>query len=262
MCVRNFITLVLSLITTAPSLAHDLWVETNVASVSKDEPIEVAFKLGNCNRGQLTFRTSGLLDKSGTSFFEEMPNGKRRLISQELTRSSDDTGGYWHTVKEMKDPGFTWFCQTLDQAIEHDGMRMRGILSAKAIVFTQQNQSSAEPGQDKALGFPLELVLLSSPFPSVDDSKSIQVQLLLNRKPISNVAVSYLRQAFDPKLTQVSDCQCITDGNGKADFNANRPGLYLISARHIVNDDGSSPIYYSTSLTLRVSRHETKGHPM
>ncbi len=200
------------------------------------------------------------MDKTGVSFFEVQPNGKRRLIAQELTRSSDDEGGYWHTVKEMKEPGLTWFCQTLDQAIEHDGKRMRGLLSAKAIVLTEPAPKSAELHFDEALGFPLEIILLSSPLPSVDASKPIEVQLLLNRKPLAKVPVSFLRQAFDPKLAQASDNQCTTNEDGKANFKPSRPGLYLITARHIDTDsETDGPIYYSTSFTLRVSRHSLDG---
>lgn len=259
MIVRNLLLFVVwATINLPPVGAHDLWVETNVALVQPDEAIEVAFKLGNCDRGQRTFRTSGMLDKAGVNTFEVKPNGKRLLVQQDLVRSSDDDSGYWQMTREMKEPGFTWFCQSLDQAIEHDGQRMRGLVSGKAFVLTTQNNGDLKNLKgDATFGFPLELVLLTTPFPSMDHTKSVRVKLLLNGKPLRGEIVSFLPYAIDPKKKAVEDFERETAEDGVTEFVAGKPGLYLISARHTEGgNDGVDPIYYSTTLTLRVNRHE------
>lgn len=260
MIIRNttLVVLLATLVLPARGVAHDLWVETNVAVVQQDESIDVAFKLGNCNRGQRTFRTSGLLDLAGVTTFEIKPDGKRHLVQHDLVRSSEDESGYWTMAREMKTPGLTWFCQTLDQAIEHDGKRMRGLVSGKAFVLTvPQSRESPELKADAAIGFPLELILQTTAVPSVDRTSAIRVQLLLNGKPLRRETVSFLPHSIDPQKTAVEDFERKTGEDGVAEFLARRPGLYLISARHSeTNNVEGDPIYYSTTLTLRVNRHE------
>ena len=240
-----------------PLAAHDLWIETNVAVVAPNESIEVAFKLGNCAQGKRTFRTSGLVDKAGVSSSEIHPSGKRQLIANELVRSGEDAGGYWHMTRELKEVGPTWFCQSLDQTIEHDGQTMRGLVSGKAFVVTRNNDLElAKVKVDVALGFPLELVLCSTPFPSISQSKTVRVQLLLNGKPLAQETVSFLPHAIDTKKQSVEDFERRTDGQGMAEYAVAKPGLYLISARHLQSSEAQSdPVYFSTTLTLRVTRN-------
>lgn len=240
-----------------PLDAHDLWIETNMAIVEPNETIEVAFKLGNCDHGKRTYRTSGLLDKAGVSTFEIHPAGKRQLIAEDLVRSGEDASGFWHMTRELKEPGPTWFCQSLDQTIEHDGQTMRGLVSGKAFVVTRNKDLElAKVKVDSAVGFPFELVLCSTPFPAINESKSIRVQLMLNGKPLEQETVSFLPHGIDTKKRSVEDFERQTDVQGIAEYTAVKPGLYLISARHLQSGESEShPVYYSTTLTLRVTRN-------
>ncbi|MFO1065981.1 MAG: DUF4198 domain-containing protein [Pirellulales bacterium] len=241
---------------------HDLWIETNVATLLPRDCVQVAFKLGNCEHGKQTFRTADLIDRDGVTAFEMQPDGRRILISKQLVPSSDVGGGFWHMERELSQPGVTWFCHTLDQTVRHGGTDMRGVVSAKAFVWVREDgNASGRPPSLKKMGLPLELILQSSAVPSAEQAEPIRVQLLLHDKPLPNTPVSFLPNARDWKSEDPKQYDRITDSDGIADFKARHPGLFLITARHVgPNDDPSGPseVYYSTSLTLRVGRAMTK----
>ena len=197
--------------------AHDLWIETNTSFVRNKEVVNVAFKLGNCDEGRRDFKTKGLIDKDGTVVESISPSQQRVDLTSSLARSSNDPrGGYWTSVCPVNEIGTNWFSQSLDQVIEHDGKEMRGIVTSKAFVIASE---TLEPS-------------------------------------INSKANQLLPQGVNLDEEDDADFEVITDGNGIAEFQPMKANFYLISARHITANskpNGPTDIYYSTTLTLRVS---------
>ncbi len=242
----------------SPSHAHDLWIETSSAYVRTDEVVSVAFKLGNCDEGRRDFKTKGIADKSRTIVEAVPPSHHPIDILAKLTCSSHDAaGGYWVSVMPIHDGGTTWFLQALDQTIEHDGRVMRGIVTAKAFVIAGDGKlPSNNAGAGQLLELPVQFQLLSAPFPSIEEQSKMRVRLLVDAKPIEGVTVSFLPQAINLQADDDSKYEVQTDSDGVAEFQPQQANLYLISARHVTASDeaeDSRSIYYSTSLTLRVS---------
>ena len=260
-CLSLFVLLLL--ITSAQcslSHAHDLWIETSSAYVRTNEVVSVAFKLGNCDEGRRDFKTKGIVDKSRTIVEAVPPSHHPIDILAKLNCSSHDAaGGYWVSVIPIHDSGTTWFLQALDQTIEHDGRVMRGIVTAKAFVIAGDGKlPSNNAGAGQLLELPVHFQLLSAPFPSIEEQSKMRVRLLVDAKPIEGVTVSFLPQGFNLQADDDSKYEVQTDSDGVAEFQPQQANLYLISARHVTASDEAEDtrsIYYSTSLTLRVSQH-------
>ena len=249
---------IIGLATEGHCYAHDLWIETNTSFARTKEVVNVAFKLGNCDEGRRDFKTKGLIDKDGT-VVESISSTQQRVdLSASLARSSNDpSAGFWTTVCPVNEIGTNWFSQSLDQVIEHDGKEMRGIVTSKAFVIASETlEPSINSKANQLLNLPIEFELQSSAFPSIEEKATIRVRLLVESKPIQGVRVSFLPQGVNLDEEDDADFEVFTDGNGIAEFQPMKANLYLISARHITANskpNGPTDIYYSTTLTLRVS---------
>jgi uncharacterized GH25 family protein len=237
--------------------AHDIWIETNASIVDTNELIQVDYKLGNCADGRRNFRTSGLIDKDGTKVEAHLPSGRTVDLNDRLTSTSTEpSGGCWTTNFEVNEVGTTWLVQTLDQIILHDGLEMRGIVTGKAFVIGKNEEVKA--GNFMAnlpLDLPFELVLESSPFPSIEASSEIRVKLLVLGRELEGAMVNFLPKGINTDREDPSKFDCKTDSNGVAVFRPRKANLYLITARHVADNTlevGPQQIYYSTSLTVRV----------
>ena len=109
----------------------------------------------------------------------------------------------------------TWIEQTLDQIIEHDGVTMRGILTAKAFVIGCDSLDQPDSTlTNVTLDLPIELVLESSPLPSLDSGAEICVRLLRDSIPQRSVQVSFLPQGIDLQTEDDASFERETDANG------------------------------------------------
>ena len=238
--------------------AHDLWIEAPTSVVRTGEVVQIAFKLGNCNDGRRDFTTNGLIDPSGVLTGYTLPSKKSMELISKLARSAKGhTEGYWTKNLTIHENGMTWFEQSLNQIIEHDGVQMRGVVTAKAFVIASDSlDRPSDTLSNAVLDLPIELVLESSPLPSIDAGSEIRVRLLRDSNPQESVQVSFLPQGIDLEKEVDSTFERNTDANGIAEFKPDRPGLYLITARTVTKNreaNGPKETYYSASMTLRVS---------
>jgi putative intracellular protease/amidase len=226
--------------------------------VRTGEKVHVNFKLGNCNQGRRDFTTSGLIDPKDTLTGVTLPTRTSMDMVQNFYRTAkEETEGHWSKDLLIQEPGVTWIEQSLDQIIEHDGVTMRGILTAKAFVIGCDSLDQPDSTLTNAtLDLPMELVLESSPLPSLDGGAEICVRLLRDSIPQRSVQVSFLPQGIDLQTEDDASFERETDGNGIARYRPDRAGLFLISARILAtnkNARGPKETYYSTSLTLQVT---------
>lgn len=248
------------------SFAHDLWIETNTSIVRTGEIVRVDFKLGNCADGRRDFKTNGLVDRKGIMVEAISPTDRRVALLRELGNSSSDgQGGYWSSAIKFEEHGVNWITQSLDQTIVHDGLEMRGVVTSKAFVIAGDSPSDLRKSiANQVLEMPIELVLESSPFPSIEAGNAIRVQLICDGQPVPKAKVSFLPEGIDLDTEDEAQYERETDENGVAKFRPEVANHYLISARHIAKNNkstGPKETYFSTSLTIRVSNrdHELAG---
>ena len=247
--------------TGSASVAHDLWIEPQNSVVVPGETVRVDFKLGNCNDGQRDFLTNGLIDPSGVLTAAKWQSKRPIHLIDKFSRSAKDKSeGFWSSDLLIPETGMVWVHQSLDQLIEHDGVKMRGVVTAKAFVIGSDSlDRPSDEVVNPFLEMPFELVLESSPFPSMANGDSIQVRLMLDSRPLESVIVSFLPQGIDPKTEDDATFEHETNAEGVAEHKPDRTGLYLITARTVQANRkvvGPKEVYYSTSLTIRVSNRK------
>jgi len=184
--------------------------------VRTGEKVHVNFKLGNCNQGRRDFTTSGLTDPKDTLTGVTLPARTSMDMVQNFYRTAkEETEGYWSKDFLITEEGMTWIEQTLDQIIEHDGVTMRGILTAKAFVIGCDSLDQPDSTlTNVTLDLPIELVLESSPLPSLDSGAEICVRLLRDSIPQRSVQVSFLPQGIDLQTEDDASFERETDANG------------------------------------------------
>ena len=247
--------------TGSASVAHDLWIEPQNSVVVPGETVRVDFKLGNCNDGQRDFLTNGLIDPSGVLTAAKWQSKRPIHLIDKFSRSAKEKSeGFWSSDLLIPETGMVWVHQSLDQLIEHDGVKMRGVVTAKAFVIGSDSlDRPSDEVVNPFLEMPFELVLESSPFPSMANGDSIQVRLMLDSRPLESVIVSFLPQGIDPKTEDDATFEHETNAEGVAEHKPDRTGLYLITARTVQANRkvvGPKEVYYSTSLTIRVSNRK------
>ena len=247
--------------TGSASVAHDLWIEPQNSVVVPGETVRVDFKLGNCNDGQRDFLTNGLIDPSGVLTAAKWQSKRPIHLIDKFSRSAKDKSeGFWSSDLLIPETGMVWVHQSLDQLIEHDGVKMRGVVTAKAFVIGSDSlDRPSDEVVNPFLEMPFELVLESSPFPSMANGDSIQVRLMLDSRPLESVIVSFLPQGIDPETEDDATFEHETNAEGVAEHKPDRTGLYLITARTVKANRkvvGPKEVYYSTSLTVRVSNRK------
>lgn len=255
---RMVVSLVVCVVANA-ALGHEIWLEVNTPVVKVGEVVHIASKLGNCGNGHRDFQTNGTIDPKWISLQVVNSHQKHTSLANELTNSAaKPSEGFWTVRYKSNTPGLNWVVQSLDQVVEHGGGIMHGILTAKTLFITSKSLDDVdEPSAADVIGLPIELVLESSPLPSVGCKKPVQIRVLKHGKPLPNVAVSFIPQGvklvgeFDERYQRRSDAE------GRVRFMPQEANLFLISTE-FTDPAESSDTYastaYATTLTLHVSQ--------
>lgn len=132
----------------------------------------------------------------------------------------------------------------------------RSIKSAKTFFIVSKsldNVSRDNPGYDRVLGHPLELVPEVSPVTPMGPGTAIKVRLLYKGKPLSGACVSFiprgttLTEGFDERFERR------TDREGRASFTPAEGNYYLVVAHYrepLESGKGYRSTKYSATLTV------------
>jgi uncharacterized GH25 family protein len=254
---KQIVASLLLCVTAGSAAGHEIWLEVNTPVVKVGEVVHIASKLGNCGNGHRDFKTSGIIDPKWTTLLVLNSQNEQTSLLKQLTHTATaPTEGFWTVRHSTSTPGLHWVVQSLDQVVEHGGGIMHGILTAKSLFITTQTLDSVQvPSAAEAIGLPIELVLESSPLPSVDSKKPIQVRVLKNGRPLPNVPISFVPQGVKLEGEFDERYQRRTDEEGRASFMPQDANLYLISTEFIDTSESSATYastVYATTLTLHV----------
>ncbi|MDG2130023.1 MAG: DUF4198 domain-containing protein [Fuerstiella sp.] len=249
--------LILLLASASSALAHDTWVETNTNLIRTGDAVYVDLKLGNHGNDHRDFKLASKVGLKGSTLRMLSPEGKSYDLKSELV----DTGyapkeGYWTTKFVPAQPGLYMVAHTMDQVVSY--APVRSVKSAKTFFVvspTLDRVSPDNPGFNRLLGHPFELVPVTSPVTPMGPGQPITVQLFYKGKPMANARVSFiprghqLKEEFDP------DYERKTDAKGHAVFTPTTGNTYLVVAHHKEPDesgDNHESTKYSTTLTVFV----------
>jgi uncharacterized GH25 family protein len=240
-----------------PAAAHDTWVETNTNLIRTGDSIFVELKLGNHGNEHRDFKLASKVDLEPCTLTVVDPAGAEYDLKPNLV----DVGyapkeGYWTTKFVPAKPGMYVVAHTRDSVVNH-GKPERSIKSGKTC-FVASNLLDkvpyANPGFDKPLGHPLELVPVSNPITPMGPGETIRVQVLFRGKPADEMRVSFIPQGetlsegFDDRYEHT------TDGDGLVSFEPKTGDRYLVVAHHHTDEAGTDyeATKYSATLTVYV----------
>lgn len=239
------------------AIAHDLWIEPSSSLVRTGEPVQLDFKLGNCDNGHPDFMTNSMLPRPMIQAVAHLPSNVSVDLDDTLTPTANPiANGFWSRKWTSTESGVHWMMQRLDQVVEH-GQTVQGILFAKTpVVFSEQLDKVLI--ETKPVGFsqPFEIILHSSPLPDLESGNAILVQVLKDGVELPGVRVSFAPFGVQLKGQHDPEHQVDTDRRGFASYTPRETGRLLISC-HWLDDSASSQLvdatYYSSTMLLCVS---------
>ena len=255
---RQWLTVLCGLSICATAAAHDTWVETNTNLIRTGDAIYVDLKLGNHGNDHRDFKLASKLRLQGCTLHVTAPEG----VSYDLCDELIDTGyapkeGFWRAKFVAMQPGLHLVSHTLDTIVNH-GRPIRAIKSGKTCFVTSDSLDRVpeeNPGFDRVLGHPLELVPTANPVTPMGPGQPIAVQVLLKGKPFAKARVAFvprgveLADDFDETYERQSDEQ------GFVTFTPRTGNQYLVVVHHHAEEEKSEDYdatSYSATLTVFV----------
>jgi uncharacterized GH25 family protein len=241
----------------APLFAHDTWVEPNTNLIRAGDAVHLDLKLGNHGNDHRDFKLAGKVDLESSTLEVIAPDGTKYDLKDRLV----DTGlapkeGYWTAKFAATKPGMYLVVHSRDQVVSY--APTRSIKSAKTFFVVSKSLDRVEqynPGYDRVLGHPLEIVPTANPVTPMGPGQTMAVQVLYKGKPLAETRVSFIPRSeslatdFDPKYER------LTDSDGRAAFLPPTGDVYLIVAHHIEPYEAGEnykSTKYSATLTLFV----------
>jgi uncharacterized GH25 family protein len=246
-----------ALLAAAAAGAHDTWVQTNANLVRAGDAVHIDLMLGNHGNDHRDFKLAGKIDLPGSTLEVLAPDGKRYDLKDRLA----DVGyapkeGFWTTRFTGAAPGLYLVAHTSDKVVSY--APERSVKSAKTFFLVSKSLDKVptkNPGFDRVLGHPLELVPEASPVTPMGPGTPIKVRLLYKGKPLAGAQVSFiprgdaLTEGFDKRYERR------TDEQGRASFAPTEGNYYLVVAHRKEPAEGGKGYQatkYSATLTVLV----------
>jgi len=243
---------------TAAAFGHDTWVETNTNLVRKGDAIYLDLCLGNHGNDHRDFKLASKVELSGCTLQVIGPDGKSwDLIDRLVDLGYTPKEGYWQTKFATAHEGLHLAAHTRDKVVNH-GRLLRSIKSAKAFFVVNaslDHVSPQQPGFERALGHPLEIVPRTNPVLPMGPGQPLTVQVMFHGKPFPGARISFiprgeaLQESFDERYERK------TGADGTATFTPVSGDQYLIVVHHLAENepgDGYQATAYSATMTLFV----------
>ncbi|MDX1934798.1 MAG: DUF4198 domain-containing protein [Capsulimonadales bacterium] len=222
---------------------HDTWVQTNIHLIRVGDLVHIDLMLGNHGNAHRDFKLASKVDPVRSTLTVIAPDGKRYDLKDRLT----DTGyapkeGYWTTSLAVDRSGLYTVAHTFDAVMDY--APERSIKSAKAFFVASQSLDkprTENPGFDRPLGHPLELVPVANPVTPMGPGTPISVRLLYRGKPLADERIAFIPRGVSLKAEGPDDrFEKITDANGIATFEPKEANYYLIVAHREEKNEGGS----------------------
>lgn len=246
-----------AILAASAALAHDTWVQTNTNIIRVGDVVHIDLMLGNHGNEHRDFKLAGKAPLEGATLEVIDPDGSRRDLRPALTdQGLAPKEGFWTAKYQADKPGLYLAAQTSDRVVDY--APQRSVKSAKVFFVASKSLdrvSEHNPGFDRVLGHPLELVPQTNPVTPMGPGSKLSVKLLYKGKPTAGAKVSFvprgvtLAEGFDAKYERQ------TNEHGVASFEPNDANYYLVVAHHQDAADqgqGYESTKYSATLTVYV----------
>lgn len=238
--------------------AHDTWVQTNTNIIRAGDAVHVDLMLGNHGNDHRDFKLASKTTLDGAVLKIISPQGKSYDLKDRLT----DIGytpkeGFWTSRFAATEPGLYLVEHTRDSIVNHGGSPSRSIRSGKTFFVVSKSLdkvSDDNPGFDKALGHPLEIVPEASTVTPMGPDVPIRVKVLFQGKPLKEARVSFIPRGETLSEEFDTDYERKTNDNGRCMFIPKEGNYYLVAVHHKTEEKGSGyeSTAYSATLTVFV----------
>jgi uncharacterized GH25 family protein len=223
--------------------AHDTWVQTNTNLIRVGDAVHIDLMLGNHGNEHRDFKLASKIDVAATTMMVVAPDGKKYDLKDRLI----DTGytpkeGYWTAPFAADKPGLYTIANTSDMVVSY--APERAIKSAKSYFVASESLDhprTDNPGFDKPLGHPLELVPLVNPVTPMGPGTPLKVRLLYKGKPLANSYIACIPRGAQIKEGAVDErYEKTTDANGEVTFEPKEANYYLVVAHKQEKEEGGT----------------------
>ncbi len=237
--------------------AHDTWVQTNTNVIRSGDAVYVDLMLGNHGNEHRDFKLASKTTLDGAILKVNAPNGKSFDLKDRLS----DVGytpkeGFWSGRFAATDAGLYMVEHSRDSIVNH-GSPARSIRSGKTFFVVSKSLDKVpddNPGFDKVLGHPLEIVPEASTVTPMGPDVPIRVKVLFRGEPLKDARVSFiprgatLSEGFDANFERK------TNENGRCLFLPKEGNYYLVVVHHKTDEKGTDyeSTAYSATLTVFV----------
>ena len=237
--------------------AHDTWVETNTNVIRSGDAVHVQLKLGNHGNDHRDFKLAGKVDPAECTLEVISPDGSRYDLRDRLKDVGyTPTEGYWTAKFAGVRPGVYLVASMSDKVVQY--APKRSVKSAKTCFVVAESLDRVpeeNPGFERVLGHPFELVPIVNPVTPMGPGQPIEVRLLYKDEPLASAKVSFIPQGANLKAGFDPDYERTTDSDGRASFSPKTGTIYLIVAHHeepSESGEGFDSTKYSATLTVFV----------
>ena len=235
------------LLSTRVAFAHDTWLQTNTNLIRVGDCIYADLMMGNHGNSGRDFKIAGKANVEHSTLEVLAPDGK----AYDLKPNLQDTGhmpmdGFWEAKFSPAQSGLYCVAHTFDAVMNY--APIRAIKSAKTFFLASKKLdtvSEVNPGFDRVLGAPLELIPQSDPVTSMEPGSLFKVRLLFKGKPLAGATISFIPSGVELKPGFDEHYERVTDKNGTASFVPKAANYYLVVA-HVKADDEKGKGYNST----------------
>jgi len=248
------------LLVVVPGLAaaHDTWLQTNAPLIRVGDAIYVELMLGNHGNDHRDFKLASKVDPTGSSLAVIAPSGRRYDMMDSVVDLGYAPKEGFHVAKFAgAEPGLYTVAHASDRVVNH-GQPVRSLKSAKTFFVASASLDKPNPhnpGFDKPLGHPLEIIPEANPVLPMGPGQAIRVRVFLKGEPLADARVSFvprgetLTEDFDERYERK------TDAKGGTSFTPTTGNYYLVVVHHVAPGE-KGPDYvethYSATLTVLV----------
>lgn len=249
--------LALALLPLAAS-AHDIWIEPSGNLVRSGDWLSLSLMLGNHGNHHRDFRLASKVSAGDQNLSVYGPKG----LKLDLTPSLIDNGytpqeGFWSARFQPDAPGLYMAVSTFDKVMSYAPVRDVKCAKTFFVVSPSLDQvPESNPGFDRVLGQPLEIVPLANPVTPFGAGSVLRVKVLYKGKPLAGTKVSFIPKGSELKGDLDPRYEKNTDASGVAELTLKEANSYLIAAHFTdptAKGKGYESIGYSATLCVLVS---------
>jgi uncharacterized GH25 family protein len=164
--------------------------------------------------------------------------------------------GFWSARFQPEAPGIYMAASAFDKVMSY--APVRDIKSAKTFFVVSNSLDKVpelNPGFDRVLGHPLELIPVTNPVTPFGAGNVLRVRVLYKGKPLPNTKVSFIPKGAELTGELDASYEKMTDAKGEAQLTLKEANSYLVAA-HVKDAEakgtGYESIGYSATMCIVV----------